>query len=114
MVHSHGSASKLYSEVCKATIAAEGAIDTSTETFCESSLFFHFSVLFHAYLMAVITLYRYALFITDQEYNEQQQCDGVLTQKTQGVSSASFTTRIFLRKRAHASIGNNQANLSAI
>lgn len=57
----------------------------------------------------MITLYRYALFITNQEYSEQQRY-AFSNEKTEGVSSASLTTRIFLRKRTNQFIADNQAS----
>lgn len=63
--------------------------------------------------MLVITLYRYALYITNQEYDEQQRY-ALPNEKSEGVSSAPLTTRIFLRKRANQSIAYNQEKIPTV
>lgn len=63
--------------------------------------------------MLVITLYRYALYITNQEYHEQLRY-ALPNEKSEGVSSAPLTTRIFLRKRANQSIADNQEKIPTV
>ncbi|KAI7875209.1 hypothetical protein K492DRAFT_183043 [Lichtheimia hyalospora FSU 10163] len=106
-------------DICKGLYAAKETTDSvNAEEFCESHIFFYMFLLVFVFmmgpfiildLMLVITLYRYASYITNQEYSEQQRY-ALPSEKSEGVSSASLTTRIFLRKRAHQSVSDNQAN----